>query len=263
MPVIDMHVHAFPDGLARRAIAALEDTADWKAVADGTIASLIGSMDAAGVDISVVCPIATSARQTKGVFKWCKAIRSDRIEPFPSVHPATARPGKWVERIAEAGFAGIKLHPMYQDFFPDEPRMDKIYAAAAECDLTVALHCGYDISYPADGRAAPERVARAVERHPAMRLICTHLGGWKSWDQARRHLVGSQTYLETSFSLERLGAEQSAEIIRDHGAERVLFGTDWPWTAQDREIELVKELPLDKKETQQILWSNAAKLLGW
>ena len=263
MPVIDMHTHAFPDDLAQRAIASLEASANWKAVADGTISSLVESMDAAGVDISVVCPIATSARQTKGVFKWCKAIRGERIEPFPSVHPDTPEAGKWVHKIAKANFVGIKLHPMYQDFFPDEPRMDEIYAAATECGLTVALHCGFDISYPADARARPDRVAQVVRRHPAMQLICTHLGGWKDWDQARRHLVGSDVYLETSFSLERLGAAESAKIIRDHGVERVLFGTDWPWVAQDHEIALVKALGLDEKETGQILWSNASRLLGW
>jgi len=87
------------------------------------------------------------------------------------------------------------------------------------------------------------------------------MGGWRSWDDAETNLVGTRAYLETSFSLLELGPQRAAEMIRRHGVERVLLGSDWPWNKQAGEIANVKALPLDEKDKQKILWSNAARLL--
>lgn len=264
MSAIDVHTHAFPDDVAARAIPRLEASASWKAIGDGTIKGLLKSMDAADVDVSVICTIATKPDQTEGILKWCRKIRTERIEPFPSVHPADAKAAQWVRQFANEGFSGIKLHPMYQDFPADDARLDGIYAAAAETGLLVALHCGKDIAYPAeDDRAAPLRLRRVADRHPGIKLVCTHLGGWNDWDEVERHLVGTGVLLETSFSVKMLGAQRATEIIRKHGVEKVLFGSDWPWNRQDDEAQLLKGLGLEARELSAILSSNAAKLLGY
>ncbi len=263
MNVIDIHTHAFPDELAPRAIASLEAQCPWQAVSGGTVGELVESMDRADIDISVVCTIATKPDQVRGIAKWCRKVRSDRIEPLPSVHPKTPRPGGWIEKLAKAGFAGIKIHPMYQDFCADDPSADDIYAAAAEHGIFVAAHCGRDIGFPPDDdRAAPERFRRVIERHPKLKLICTHMGGWRMWDRTERELIGREVFLETSFSLSELGPDRAAELIRRHGPGRILFGTDWPWARQEEQLELLRGLDLTEQQTEGIFWSNAARLLG-
>ena len=263
MSAIDIHTHAFPDEIAKRAIAKLEAEGNWQAVGDGTIAGLVQSMDAADIDISAVCAIATKPDQVKGIFKWCKAIRSDRIEPLPSVHPQTPKAAKWLRRFAKEGFAGIKLHPMYQDFVVDDPAMDPILSAAAECGLFVEMHCGNDIAFPHDARAAPARVRRVIDRHPTLKLVCTHLGGWRAWDESAEHVLGTGAYVETSFSMPILGPERAAEMIRRHDPRRVLFGTDWPWIDQRKDLDLLGGLDLTPAEIKGIRWANAARLLGY
>ncbi len=263
MSVIDIHTHAFPSNLARRAIAALEAGCPWKAVADGTVDALIESMNAVDIDVSVVCAVATKCKQVANIFKWCKKIRSDRIEPFCSVHPETPKADRWIAKFAEAGFIGVKLHPMYQDFAIDEPRMNPIYAAARECGLIVALHCGFDIAFPDDDRASCQRVRRVIDRFARLRLLCTHMGGWQMWDEAERHILGADVYLETSFSLDDLGRDRAVKMIERHGSDRVMMGSDWPWRRQDEAIRLIEQLGLSEKQTRDILWANAAKLLGY
>ena len=263
MSAIDAHTHAFPDSLAARAIAALEEDCPWTAVADGTIVALIQSMDAADIDVSVVCTIATKPEQTKGIFKWCRKIRCDRIEPLPSIHPDTPKIEKWFERFAKAKFAGIKVHPMYQDFAFDDPRMDAIYAAAREHGLFIAAHCGRDIAFMHDDRAAPKRLARVMERRPDLRLLCTHMGGWRAWDEVEQCILGTDVHLETSFSLGELTRQRAVKMIERHGADRVMLGSDWPWTKQSDAIRQVKRLGLDEKQTRAILFSNAARFLGY
>lgn len=262
MKLIDVHAHAFPDAIAARAIAALEAGCPWKAFGEGKASDLLSSMDAAGVDVSVICAIATKPDQAGGILRWCETIRGQRLLPLPSIHPKTPDGPAWVARIAEAGFRGIKLHPMYQDFAIDDPAMDGVYAAAAEAGLLVALHCGRDIAYPPDDdRAAPHRTARLLDRFPALTVICTHMGGWHMWDESDAVLVGRDVYMETSFSLPDLGPRRAAEMIRRHGAGRVLFGSDWPWARQQDDAALLDALPLDPDELQAVRWKNAASLL--
>ena len=266
MAVIDFHAHAFPDDLAARAIARLEADCPWKAVADGRISSLVKSMDAAEVDVSVVCTIATKPDQVKSILEWCGKIHSDRIEPLPSVHPDTPKAAKWIGKIAKAGFAGIKLHPMYQDFTADDARLDEIYAAAADHGIFIQSHCGRDIGFPPeDDRASPARFRRVMERFPRLKLVCTHMGGWQAWDEVEKHLIGTDAYFETSFSLGERGADPQriASMIHRHGVERVMMGSDWPWNTQAEEIGNVRNLALRKADVGRILYSNAAALLGY
>ena len=267
MAAIDMHTHAFPDDLAKRALKALEALEEggrWKSLTDGTIKSLIASMDAADIDVSVVCTIATKPGQAKGILKWCKHIRSDRIEPFPSVHPDDRNPGRLLEKIAREDFVGIKLHPLYQDFDVDDERLDEIYTAAADLGLICLFHSGRDIAFdPADMKASPQRMARVAERFPELTMICAHMGGWRMWDEVEQYLIGSNVHLECSFSLNELDADRAAEMIRRHGPHRVMFGSDHPWASQAEGIKLVEKLPLSGKQKAGILWRNAARLLGY
>lgn len=263
MGVIDMHTHAFPDKLAERAVPKLEAAADWKARLDGRISSLLASMDQAGVDVSVVCPIATKPDQVEGILQWCLQIRSDRLAPFPSVHPEGPDAADWLRRIAGEGFKGIKLHPMYQDFHADDARLLELYAVCAECRLAVLIHCGRDLAFaPDDDRADPCRMAAALQAVPGLTLIATHMGGWRMWDEASQDLVGRNCRLETSFSLGELPPDQAVAMIRRHGVERVLFGTDSPWADQAEEIARVRSLGLSVAEQEKILHDNAAALLG-
>jgi len=263
MNVIDIHTHAFPDALAARAIPALEEEAHWTAALDGTIGALLGSMDAAGVAVSVVCAIATKPDQAAGIFDWCGRIRSDRIIPFPSIHPDTPDPAAWLKRFADEGFRGIKLHPMYQDFAIDDDRAMPIYAAAAECGLIVQVHCGRDIAFPPDDdRAAPRRTRRVLDAVNGLKIIATHMGGWRMWDESEALLVGTSAYMETSFSLHEMPPGRAVAMIRRHGTDRVLFGTDSPWAAQAAELDTLGALGLTDDERERILSANAVALLG-
>ncbi len=261
--ITDVHAHAFPDALAPRAIAALEAECPWKAVGDGTVRALEASMDRAGIGRVLICSIATRPEQSAPILEWSRAIRSERIIPLPSVHPRAEGAARWVERFAAEGFAGIKLHPMYQDFVVDDPAMDPLYAVAADLGLFVTVHCGRDIAFPPeDDRATPARFARISDRHAQLRLLCTHLGGWHMWDEVLRDLAGREVYLETSVSLPYLAQQDAMRLIRAHGTGKVLFGTDWPWQAQDEALSELRALPLTEEEKTSILERNAERLLS-
>ena len=209
--------------------------------------------------------IATKPGQVKGIISWCRQINSPRIIPFASVHPKDYHADKWVARIAKRKLGGIKLHPMYQDFRVDDEAVFPIYRAAIDNGLPVALHTGWDIGFeddPVPDRASPERVARVLDQLPELRLLCTHLGGWRLWQEARHFLAGRDVWWETSFCLPYMTEADFVRQIKAHRPDRVCFGTDWPWRRQDADVRRVSRLGFDPKFLDALLYGNAAEFLG-
>src|SRR5512139_1088522 len=89
--IIDAHTHIYPDTVAEKALSTVITNikSRLKAYTNGTAASLLASMDAAGVDLSIVLPVATSPGQGSGILEWIReaAPVSPRLVFFGSVHP--------------------------------------------------------------------------------------------------------------------------------------------------------------------------------
>lgn len=260
--IIDFHTHAFPDHLAKSAIPFLEEEGNVQAFLDGRVVSLLGSMDEAGVDKSVVCSIATKPSQFLPIIEWSAAIRSERILPFPSIHPESPNWPEELDRIKEAGFKGIKMHPYYQHFFLDEPRMMPIYEKLSALNLILVMHCGFDIAFPHSRRATPPQIKEIITAFPDLKFIATHLGSWQLWDEVEQHLNGLNVYLDVSFSFDYLSEEQARRILQTHSPQFLLFGTDSPWDNQARCIRQLKDFKLGSGIENLILGENALALLG-
>ncbi|MFO7898481.1 MAG: amidohydrolase family protein [Planctomycetota bacterium] len=262
MRAVDVHTHAFPDFLADRAIQAIQEKAVLqRAYLDGSVADLVRSMDRAGIDKSVVACIATVPDQFENIFRWCGEIRSDRIVPFPSVHPFSDHAADEVERIADAGYRGVKLHPLYQDFDPLDDRAVALYGAVADAGLVLLFHSGDDLRFLGDHRCAPRRMLEIKARVPDLTMILSHLGGFWQSTEFVRHGLGSDVYIETSHTIPSEPSETFTRICHEH-AGRVMFGTDSPWQDQEAEIEKLRHVIDDEQMLEDILWNNAAKLLG-
>jgi len=261
--IVDFHTHAFPDALAVRAMKVLMDEAPGiRAYLDGTTGDLLRSMDRSSIEKSVICCIATKPEQFESILRWCTQIRSDRLIPFPSVHPADPILADHIRSITDEGFAGIKLHPYYQDFFADEDRMQNLYAQTDSRNLLLVMHTGYDIAFPRIRRADPQRILWVKEHFPDLRLVTTHMGAWQQWDEVREHLIGRQIHMEVSFALDDLEPQTAREMILGHPDGYMLFGTDSPWKDQAQTLEMVEKLRLPPQTMTQMLAGNALRLLG-
>ena len=221
--IIDFHTHAFPDALAERAMKSLEHGASTKAVLDGRLTSLISSMDRSCVEKSVVCSIATKPSQFEPILQWSREIRSERIIPLLSIHPADSECSEKVKITKGEGFAGVKLHPFYQGFNIDEGRMLRMYELFCKENLLVAMHTGYDIAFPRIRRADPAKILKVSEQFPELKLVTTHLGSWEQWREVDKILAGKPVYMELSFSLEYLHSAPIKDILRKHPKEYLPF----------------------------------------
>lgn len=262
---IDAHAHAFPDGLAQKAIGVLNEgvAEEARAVLDGTVADLLRSMARAGIGRAVLCNIATRPGQVDAIIEWSLGVETDRLVPLGSVHPRCADPAGEVRKVARAGLKGIKLHPLYQEFSVDDRRMWPLYEAVQETGLVLTLHAGRDIAFPPeDDRAAPRRILRVHEAFPRIPMVAAHMGGWKMWGEVAETLAGTELYLETSYTFDTGAPETLRRIIERHSPERILFGTDSPWRDQAETLELVREAFPDPAVRRAVLHRNAARLYG-
>lgn len=262
MPIIDFHTHAFPDDLARRAVPLLAREAGIPAFRDGTVADLLRSMDRSGIERSVICSIATKPAQFRKIMDWSGKVRSPRLVLFPSVHPADPKVREHIRLIRSEGFLGVKMHPYYQEFNLDEPRMEPIYECIRECGLILLCHTGFDVAFARVRRADPERILKVVAKFPGLKLVATHLGAWENWDEVERLLIGKPVALEISFAFSYCGAARARRMLMNHPADQILFGSDSPWADQATEIESVLRLDLPADRRQKLFYDNACRLLG-
>ena len=261
--IIDFHTHAFEDALVGKAIPFLEKEGNVKAATDGRISGLLASMDRAGIDRSVVCPIATKPSHFDGIRRWARAVRAaqPRLDMLLSIHPDDPDALARADETADEGFKGLKFHPYYQHFTLDDERLFPLYERIAARGLFTVFHTGFDIAYPPERVCDPVRVRRVIDTFPTLKFVATHLGGWRDWENSRKYLIGQPVYIETSYSLYELPAAEARAMILAHPADRILFGTDSPWSDQAEELARWRALDLPEDRLAAALGGNAARLL--
>ena len=276
MPLIDFHTHAFPDALAPGALDQLvRNTRAYAAVygdahphTDATLAGLAASSRRAGLDTSLVLPIATSPKPSHTLNDFAAAAdRYPGLRSFGSVHPRNPDCLAELERVKALGLRGIKLHPEYQGCYADGPETVEVVRKAAELGLWVVFHAGADIGMPPPVHCTPERVVRLRQAAPDARIVLAHFGGYRMWDEVLAHLPEMDVYLDTSYCLPNHSDEKGifARILHAAGSRRVLFGTDSPWLDQGESLRATRafltEAGLSAEEQDAVLGGNAQRIL--
>ena len=280
--IIDVHTHTFPDALAATTIPMLEQKSHTRSWSDGTAKGLMDSMKTAGVDCSVVLPVATAPRQVVHINDRAAQVNERFAETgicsLGSMHPDFPDYRQELARLAEMGFRGIKLHPVYQGVAFDDIRTLRVLERAAELGLVVLSHGGLDVGFPGVEQVSPAMVRRALDQVGDVPLIMAHMGGWRNWDQVEQLLADTKVCLDTSYALGQvdalddgfygpedlpmMGEEQFVRMVRTFGYQRILFGTDSPWKGQKESVAQIRALPLSEEEKTAILGGNAQRVLN-
>jgi hypothetical protein len=258
--IIDIHTHAWPDKVSQKARESLEKLFGEKMVCDPTAANLLEHMDRNGIDISVICSVATRPEQVAGINDWLFGIRSERLKAFCAFHPGYSGWKDELKRIRDNG-DGIKLQPEFQDFFVDDEKVFPAYEQMERAGLPVLFHCGEELSGTMSVRSSPSRIAKIKDKFPGLRMIGAHFGGFRLWGEVRQHLLGKDIYLDTSFFFGFLPDTEIKDLLLSHRPDRLLFGTDFPLTDQGKDLGYIGRLDIDKGLKDMILSKNAKDLL--
>lgn len=263
--IIDFHTHIFPDSIAERSMDFLQKQGNVRAATDGTLSGLKKSMKDNHIDISVVLPVMTRPSQFDTINRFAAEINGkDGIISFGGVHPDTDDYIDNLNTVKSLGLSGIKLHPDYQETYVDDEKMVRIIRYASELGLIVSLHAGIDIGLPDTVYCPPRRAANMLKQidEPNARIVLAHMGGYKQWDEVEEYLVGRNVWFDTGYCVNKIPAGQLGRIIKNHGADKILFASDCPWEGQQESYEFISKLKLSEDERDCIFFRNALNLLG-
>jgi len=261
--VIDFHTHVFPDKIAPKAIAELSVTLNgvYQPYSDGTVAGLIKNMDNWNIDVSVLAPVVTKQSQVRRINEWTAGLCSDRLVCFGGIHPYSDDYKADIDHAVSLGLKGLKFHAEYQQFVVDDAHMLKIYDYALGKGLILLHHAGFDPAFPPPFKSSPRQFANVIKAMRGGVIVAAHLGGHDQWDDVEEYLAGSEIYLDTSMGFKYFPHESFMRIVAKHGADKILFGSDAPWSSAKTEIEILKSLNLPKEDTDAILGGNAKRIL--
>ena len=278
--IIDFHTHTFPDAMAEKTVAILKQKSGTVPFSDGTVKGLSKRAKSAGVKLSIVLPVITNPASTSKINRFAaqqnQSVKETGVFSFGGMHPEVSDYKAAINEIDELGLKGFKIHPAYQQTPLSDIKYKRIIGYAEEKGLIVVSHGGLDIGV--DGSwASPQMAAEVIADVKPERLVLAHMGGWEQWQDVKTYLCGKNVYFDTAFCAVDfayqkdfpaarqkpvLSEKEFTEIVKLHGADKILFGTDSPWGDEKPQIDFINGLNLTKTQKSAIFCDNAKTLLG-
>jgi predicted TIM-barrel fold metal-dependent hydrolase len=277
--VIDFHTHIVPPGVkqnradyARQCSSFASIYADPKAKL-ATAEEIIAAMDKDGVDVSVVLNYGWSnlalcaevndyilesvARYPKRLIGFCSVV--------PTQDDAALRE---VERCIKNGAKGIgelrlDTHLKRKSSLETiKPIVDII----VKNNLILLTHASEPVGHPYNGKgeATPELLYPLIAAYPDLKLVLAHWGGGLPFYALMPEVKAAlkNVYFDTAASLFLYTPNVYRHVVELVGADKILFGTDYPLIPPRRYLREIDTLDLPVNAKKKILGGNAKKLLG-
>ena len=261
MYFIDFHCHVYPDAIAAKAADNVREFYNGlgNPAIDGSVHTLLDRGTKAGVEKFVVLPVVVHPSRTRSINNFIleQVAAQPRFYGFGTVHAGMENLTGEVSYIMEKGLRGIKMHPDYQLFGIDDPRMFPVYDMIGD-QLPIIFHMGdprYNYSHP-------KRLKKVLELFPKLQVIAAHFGGYSMYELAAEELKGKDCFFDVSSSLMFMEEGVAETYINRHGAERFVYGSDFPMWDPVEEMERFMRLKLTDDQKEQIAYKTAERILG-
>lgn len=268
-PVVDAHVHFFPDPVFDALWRWFERYA-WPIRYRLRTPDVARFLFDRGVSKIVGLHYPHKPGMADALNAYAMTEVDRRVAMLGTVFPKEAGNRARIEALAtgERPIAGLKLHCHVQHFSVDDAEVFETFAAAEALDLAVIVHAGREPSspaYPIDPHSlcGAERVGRLLRDCPRLRLVIPHLGAdeYVAYGELLERYPGLM--LDSTMTLAGYLGEAPTFLLERY-PERILFGTDFPNLpyAWDRELRALLSLDLPESSLAAILGENAARTFG-
>ena len=267
--IIDAHAHVTPDNLAAASAKAFEERNKFSWIYDGTVGTLVRLMDEAGVSKAVITNnvVNPEFNAKANDFTAAKVKEyGDRLVGFVFIHPGYKDAPGELERCAKMGFKAVKINGSLLRFFPEDDRMQGVYKKAMDLGVPIMTHCGPNVeNFSKDPKeikerqfAEPKSWIPVLKRYPDLKLLLAHFAGSTHYYKDALEVLDEfpAVMVDTAMVLHRLTTEEATSFIKRVGADRVIFGTDYPGEDLGQDIKLVKALSLTEAEKEKIFAQN-------
>lgn len=227
-----------------------------------TIPNLLKDMHTYHITKSVVLPIEYNdgIERSSQLIEGCRNVTE--VIPFCSVHPGDPERIRKMHKYIRMGAKGLKLHPNFQRVRPNDPENFELYEEYAIYQLPLIMHSGLT------GREGGFRSGRTFSslefletiprNFPNIPVVLGHAG----ISQYEKGIALAQKYQNIYLELSGQPARHIHQALSAVGADRLLFGTDWPFWNQAFALQAVRQATKhDHTAERRILYENAERLL--
>jgi predicted TIM-barrel fold metal-dependent hydrolase len=231
---------------------------------ESTPSDLAEAMSESGIDYAVAIAH-PSVIENEFILGLCE--KDPKLIPAVNISKRTSKPGSKLKAYAAQGAKILKIHAASDGEGQDSPRYRSLLRAASDLAMPVIVHtgclnCHLFLKDPSLGSA--DQYTKWYETYPDIQFILAHMNFHQPHTALDLCEKYPNLYVDTSWQ----PAEMIGEAARRIGADRVLFGTDWPLignnlsVGKNRVQECVDTGLLNEQQSKLILGENALKLLG-
>ena len=282
--IIDSHIHIFSPKIIANVSRRQEMVERLHLQVEGaaertSVAALRQDMVAAGVSSALMLPTAPAAEvRNTNRFCWSQVSAHDFLLTAGTLHPDYPDIAGELSWFVEVGIRAIKLCSFSQGFPLTGTRAREMFALIHEQNehrdgnlfvvLDTLFAAGSYFGTRPDYDTMPEKLAWLAEEYPRINFVGAHMGGLSApEDMLLEYLVPRENfYLDTSNAAHTLSRETFIALLKTHGPEHIIFGTDWPWFSPAAEIELISRLLVDagydRAAREKVFSGNIAALLA-
>ena len=277
--IIDFHTHVFSPRIKKNRSQYIDNDPCFallyakKEAKLATTEELIDSMDKAGIDISVIVNIGWTTHEfcveTNDYILESISRYPQRLIGFGTVQPQSiAAAVAEIERCVKGGIRGIgEMRPDMQLFdLGDEEIISPFVEVLRKHQLILLTHASEPVGhdYPGKGIITPDMLYPFITSYPDLTIVCSHWGGGLPFyalmpevKQAMKNVLFDTAASPFLYSPQIYG--QVSQLV---GADKVLFGSDYPLLAQTRLLQEIDAADLSEEAKRLISGENAKKLLG-
>jgi predicted TIM-barrel fold metal-dependent hydrolase len=277
--IVDFHTHVFPPQIKKKRSKYIERDPCFAILYSNpkakmaTAEELIASMDEAGIDISVILNIGWTTHElcveTNDYIIDSVSRYPQRLVGFCAVQPQSSKAAvAEIERCAKAGIRGVgEMRPDIQLFdLGDEVVMAPIVEVIKKHQLVLLTHASEPVGhdYPGKGGITPDILYPFITSFPGLTIVCAHWGGglpfYALMPEVKQAM--SSVFFDTAASPFLYSPQIYNQVIQLVGADKILFGSDYPLLAQGRLLKEIEALDLAEEAKNLMLSGNALRLLG-
>jgi predicted TIM-barrel fold metal-dependent hydrolase len=182
--------------------------------------------------------------------------------------PFSADAGAEALRCIDGGLSGIGELAFYQSGI-DEACIEKLIPVMDIClgrDLPVLIHTNEPVGhvYPGKSPNTLREIYNLIERFPENKIVLAHWGGGIFFFNLLKKEV-KETFQNVYFDTAASPFLYDPKIYRLAkkiiGAEKILFGSDFPLLKPERYFKELDTIGMPKKDMERICGLNAVRLL--
>lgn len=277
--IIDIHTHVQPASVINDRGPYVETEPDFKILYENpsyklsNSSEVLSQMDHCGVDASVILGFAWRnpelLRSHNDIILNDSAKSVGRLFGFTCVYPFDPGAAVEAERCLDEGAGGIGEVGLYDRDLDAEyiDAMAPVMAVCLERNKPVMMHVNEPVGHSYSGKApmSIHGIYNFVKAYPDNRIILAHWGGglffFNTLKKEAKELLANVWYdsAASPYLYDKSIWKIAVNII---GAEKILFGTDFPLLNADRYIAELETSGLCREDIECICYKNAEVLLG-